>query len=280
MAKKPLKPTTLKPIKPNMAIENDYTKKMEEFSKAVNNSFKWWTIATVKKNVDKNIAKQLAFNFNALIDEWEKKANDFAKQQAQRVAGGVENYVNVNLAKQNDFFALKNGRPKAIQNSLNAIYERNYSLIKTIPQDIKERFESVFLNNVNNFDREAILNQVQTIEGISTRRAQTIARDQTQKAISEYHATREQDLGFEFYVWETAHDERVSNGKGGHRALEGRIYRYDEATAVIDSYGNVGHPSTRVNCRCRRKALILKPNQTVKKMSDSHGEYYILVEKD
>lgn len=276
----PIKPTTLKPIKPNGALELDYQQRLKKFNTAVNNSFQYWTLATVNKYLGKNISKQLVFNFNALIKEWDKRADEFAKAQAKRMASNVDNYVNVNLAKQDPFFALKGARPKAIQNSLNAIYERNYNLIKSIPSEIKDRFQSVFLNNVNNFDREAILNQVKTIEGISDRRAKVIARDQTQKAVSEYHATREQSLGFEYYVWETAHDERVSRGNGGHAQLDGRMYRYDEPTAVIDSYGNVGHPSDRVNCRCRRKAVLLKPNQEVKKVSDgASGSYYILVEK-
>ena len=98
-----------------------------------------------------------------------------------------------------------------------------------------------------------------------------------QEAIGEYHATREQALGFEYYMWMTSKDERVSKE---HKELEGKLYRYDTATAVIDSYGNLGHPSQRVNCRCRRKAVILKPNQEVKLISDgASGDYYIIVEK-
>ena len=219
------------------------------------------------------------FNFNELLKEWNKKTSDFAKKEAIKTTKQVSSFVNGNLKNQSPEFALKRSS-KEIDNSLNAVYERNYNLIKTIPQDIKERFESVFLNNVNNFDQEAILKQVETIDGISKRRAKTIARDQVAKAIGEYHATREQALGFEYYMWQTSKDERVSTGKGGHRQLEGKIYRYDTPSAVIDSYGNIGHPSQRVNCRCRRKAVILKPNQEVKLVKDgTSGDYYIIVEK-
>ena len=278
MAKK-VKPTTLRAPRENIALEKDYAKRLIKLTTDIGKSFLYWTLATVNKNANKNISKQLVFNFNELLKEWNKKTSDFAKKEATKTTKQVSSFVNGNLKNQSPEFALKRSS-KEIDNSLNAVYERNYNLIKTIPQDIKERFESVFLNNVNNFDQEAILKQVETIDGISKRRAKTIARDQVQKAIGEYHATREQALGFEYYEWQTSKDERVSTGKGGHRQLEGRIYRYDTPTAVISSYQEVGHPAQRVNCRCRRKAVILKPNQEVKLIKDgTSGDYYIIVEK-
>lgn len=279
MSSKKVKPTTLKPPRENKALEKDFGSRLIQLTSSINKSFYYWTIATINKNINKNISKQLSFNFNELLKEWNKRTNDFAKKEASKTVKKVETFVNGNLTSQNPEFGIKRSA-KQIDNSLNAAYERNYNLIKTIPQDIKERFESVFLNNVNNFDQEAIKKQVLTINGISTRRAETIARDQVQKAIGEYHSTREQNLGFEYYVWQTSKDERVSTGKGGHNKLEDRIYRYDTATAVIDSYGNLGHPCDRVNCRCRRKAVILKPNQEMKLIRDSQsGDYYEIIEK-
>lgn len=277
--KKTIRPKTLKSIKPNMALEKDYTKRLLKLTTDINKSFAYWSLATANKNLNKNISKQLQINFNKLMKQWEPKVNEIAKSEAERLSKQSAKYVNINLVKQNQAFALKR-TPKDVSQALNAIYERNYNLIKTIPQDIKERFQSVFLNNVNTFDREAIEKQIKVISGISDRRAKVIARDQTQKAVTQYHAAREQNLGFEYYVWETSADEKVSTGKGGHRQLQGRIYRYDEDTAIVDSYGNVGHPSQRTNCRCRRRAVILQPDQTVKKVKDSRsGNYYVIVDK-
>lgn len=273
---KKVKPTTLKTPRDNIALEKDYKSRLIKLTSDITKSFLWWTMATLKKNLDKNISTQLAFNFNDLLKDWNKKANIFAKKEALRTTSKVESFVNGNLKSQSPEFTIKrNSQP--IDNSLNAIYQRNYNLIKTIPQDIKERFESVFLNNVNNFDQEAILKQVSTIDGISKRRAETIARDQVNKAIGEFHSTREQALGFEYYEWQTSMDSRVSKE---HKELGGRIYRYDTATAIIDSYGNIGHPAQRTNCRCKRRAVIIKPNQEVKLVRDSlHGDYYVIVEK-
>ena len=272
----PKKPTTLKPAKRNKALEVDYSRKLKEFTKEVINSFNYWTKATINKSIDKNLATQLSFNFNTLMEEWDKKAKDFAKVQARGITKKTTQFVNAGLKSQGiDLGIRKNAQ--ALENTLSATYRRNYNLIKSIPQDIKERFENALLNNVNSFDAESIYKQVQTIKGISLKRANVIAKDQVNKAIDGYNSAKEESLGFEYYVWQTSKDEAVSTGKGGHSKLEGRLYRYDTPTAVIDSYGNVGHPSDRVNCRCRRRAVLLKDGQKIKKVSDSAGDYYVII---
>lgn len=276
---KQIKPTTLKNIKSSYALEMDYYKKLKDLSIKINKSVLWWAMARYNKTFNKNISKQLSFEFNELLNEWEKKTDFIADALAKKISKNTEKYVNLKFTAQNKDFNI-NTRTQAIKNQLQAIYEKNYGLIKTIPSEIIERYRSAFLNNIGSFDREAIYKQAKTFQGISNRRAKTIARDQTQKAVSGYTQARAQQLGFEYYQWVTAGDERVSTGKGGHRTLNARIYKYSEPTAIVDSYGNKGHPSTRVNCRCTQVSIIPQPNQEFKLIKDSvAGDYYILVEK-
>lgn len=276
---KQIKPTTLKNIKSSYALEMDYYKKLKDLSIKINKSVLWWAMARYNKTFNKNISKQLSFEFNELLNEWEKKTDFIADALAKKISKNTEKYVNLKFTAQNKDFNI-NTRTKAIKNQLQSIYERNFGLIKTLPSEIIERYRSAFLNNIGSFDREAIYKQAKTFQGISNRRAKTIARDQTQKAVSGYTQARAQQLGFEYYQWVTAGDERVSTGKGGHRVLNGRIYKYSEPTAIIDSYGNKGHFSTRTNCRCVGVSIIPQPNQEFKLIKDSvAGDYYILVEK-
>jgi len=278
MPKKP-KPTTLKPPNANKALERAYARRLIKLTSEIINSFLYWSVAAYKKNINKSISTQLSFNFSDLLEKWEKKTKDIAKIEAKKITKQTAGFVNMGLKKQGVNLATR-GSAKEIENTLRATYQRNYNLIVSIPQDIKNRFENVFLNNVNNFDEAAIKKQVLTIEGISKRRADVIAKDQVNKAIDGYNSAKTQALGFEYYVWTTSRDERVSTGSGGHDVLDGRIYKYDTPTAIIDSYGNVGHPSDRVNCRCRRRPLLLKEGQSLKLIKDAtHGDYYELVEK-
>ena len=99
--------------------------------------------------------------------------------------------------------------------------------------------------------------------------------------MSNYTQARAQQLGFDYYQWVTSQDERVSIGMGGHKYLNGRIYKYSEPTAKIDAYSNCGHPGQRINCRCTQVSIIPAPNQEFKKVKDAvSGDYYILVEKE
>lgn len=280
MAKtKKLKPKTLQNIKSSYALEKDYYIRIRDLSKQINKSVLWWALARYNKTFNKNVAKQLSFEFRDLLNEWEKKTESIADFIAKRISKNTEKYVNLKFTSQNKDFNI-NTKTKAIKNQLQAIYEKNYALIKSIPSEIIERYRSAFLNNIGSFDREELFKQARTFEGISRRRAKTIARDQTQKAVSGYTQARAVQLGFEYYQWATSHDERVSTGKGGHKILDGRIYKYSEPTAIIDSYNTKGHPSYRVNCRCSQISVILEPNQELKRVKDSvAGDYYILTEK-
>lgn len=283
MAKKKVKAKveTLKPIRHNKALEREYSKRLRAFSKQVNNSVKYWVLAQFHKaqrGEITNLATSLRIEFSKLKEQWESKAREFAQVSAKRLQKGVSGYVDTTLALQSDSYKLK-GLTKQSKAIVKSSYLENVYLIKSIPNEIIMRYEGAFYNVVASFDSASLNKLVKTISGISDRRARTIARDQTAKAIEKFSIARSQDLGFDYYQWQTAEDERVSTGKGGHRQLNGRIYRYDTPTAVIDSYGNKGHTAQRVNCRCIQLPVIIKPNQKARLVRDSQsGDYYEIVE--
>lgn len=287
MAKKQTKtkPHTLKPTKPSKAIERDFAKKLKALTQKVNNSVSYFALASIAKNLDKNAPTQLRFKLNALLKQWDSKVGDLAKIWAARFAKQIGDYVDLSMRGKIDkslytdierAFAVKKAQLKT---AISSIYERNLYLIKSIPHDVISRYEQGFMNGIQNFDREALLKQAKQYEGISLRRALLIARDQTSKATNDYHNARASELGFEYYIWQTSQDERVSTGKGGHIHLNGRIYKYAEPTAIIDSYGNVGHCGQRVNCRCVGVSVLLMPNQTLKRKKDKNGDFYEIVDK-
>ena len=264
---------TLKPIKSPYAIERYYIKRLKSLSTDINKSVIYWASARANKAKDKNISTQLAFEFNALLRDWERKSNDIGKFLAKKMALQVKSYVDRNLRGQNNAYTLKT-LSQLSQNVLNAIYSRNLALIQSIPQEIINRYRNAFLNSVNDFDREKMYKLAREYKAISLRRARMIARDQTQKAVSDFTQVRSQQLGFTHYRWVTSRDERVSQE---HKHLEGRIYAYDNPTAIIDKHKNIGHPSQRVNCRCHAVSVILDTNQELKLVKDAnHGDYYVI----
>lgn len=275
----------LKAIKSSVAIELDYKKRLIAFTKQINKSLNRWVIARLAKG-EGTPAKQLTFELNALNDEWLKKASAWGKGVANRLNKEISSYVDLNIQNQLKESVLKNLSPlytiksEKVTNALASAYERNLYLIKSIPSKIIDDYRQGFLNAISNFDREALKKMALNYQGISVRRAKFIARDQTAKGIQSYNQARAESLGFEFYQWITSKDERVSTGKGGHIHLDGRIYKYNEPTAIIDSYNTRGHTGQRPNCRCEAIAVLPNPNQEFKRVRDGNaGDYYILVEK-
>lgn len=280
MKQSKIKPKTLKPIRHNVRIEQKFSKKLREFNKLVNKSCSYWLLSKVRKfdnNDISNISKALEIEFNRLLQFWNDKALDFSKAISNSLNKEIVRYVDSIYNQQG--FKLTT-IPRNVKQSINANILQNIALIKTIPRDVIEKYQTALYNNINSFDLQAIEKQIKTIYGVSNRRAKIIARDQVGKALENYSSARSQSLGFEYYVWNTSRDERVSTGKGGHRQLDGRIYRYDTPTAIIDSYGNKGHTGERVSCRCINTPLILDINQELKKVSDNvNGDYYIITNK-
>lgn len=277
-----IKPNTLQPIKHSSALERQAKKDLKEFTKRVNKSIKYFTMAQFNKyNRDEvnNISTALRVKFNSLIEQWESTAREFAEDYASKQGRSIKKYVESNYIQQSEHFKLK-GTSKQTKQVMQAQYLENIALIKSIPHEIISRYQSAFYNAVANFNAGAINKLAKQIGQISLRRAEIIARDQTSKAIESFSMARARDLGFTHYQWQTSRDERVSKGKGGHKQLDGRIYAYDSPSAIIDSYNNKGHPAQRVNCRCVAVAIQLLSNEELKLIKDStNGDYYELLKK-
>ena len=278
--------------KPNAKIERDYKNHILEKVALMNKSFKWWLGAGLKKD---NPISKIKSEFRELAKYWETKFSDFSKSEASKFIYKIQKHSDSVLHNKNaDMFKIKY-KSKLINNTMKASINENIALIKSIPREQILRYKSVIYQNIANLDRQnltqeltKIFKKMEVSDKIAKNRVKTIARDQTKKATEALSQARAQANGFEYYIWITANDERVSgnpsgkypNAKGGHYHLNNRIYKYGEDTAIIDSYGNIGTCGERVNCRCTSGAVYLMPNETLEKVSDpQHGDYYIIVEK-
>lgn len=187
--------------------------------------------------------------------------------------------------------ATKNGR-KSVSRELQKMYGDNYN----IPFDekaYKEIFDLMLKRNVGLIQNTTLqtLNNIENIvyDGVTTGqswkavqkdlsnqkhiakdRIKRIARDQTGKANEALNELSQRSAGIEFFEWRTAEDERVSTGYGGHKQLDGKIYKWGDVSnyPVIDSYGHRGLPHERVNCRCTALAVILRKGYEAKQNSD------------
>ena len=128
-----------------------------------------------------------------------------------------------------------------------ALVDRSVSragrLIKTIPAEAQTRVIRAMREVIRGEAPEgfSLREQLSTIEGITDRRAQLIARDQTAKLVTKIDEVRQRDVGVTQYTWRTSHDERV---RPSHEDNDGQVFSWDAPPP------ETGHPGEDINCRC------------------------------
>lgn len=261
-------------MKSSIAIERKLSKTLARFSNSVNRSVFKYILSELK--MERNIPQAFFNSLDNLQARLTQTAKDIGAATTNGFIASIEKLVNASYKRQGLEFSIM-GRSEIVEKTIFKSYNSILDLIVSIPSQIVGAYKQELLNGVGDFNRERIAQIAENIGGVSRRKAELIARDQTHKATTNYAMARASSLGFDYYVWDTSHDERVSTGKGGHRQLQGRIYRYDKDTAIVDSYGNVGHCGSRVNCRCVPLTLMLEPNQKLKLVKDAYaGDYYVI----
>lgn len=145
--------------------------------------------------------------------------------------------------------------------TLKAMVSRNVALIKNVSDQTVSNIENIVYDAMTTGQGwKEIKDSLAHQKEVSNRRIKTIARDQTAKTNAALNYLEQQSAGVEYFRWKTAGDERVSTGKGGHKQLDGKIYRWDDEKNYpeIDSYGNRGLPSQRVNCYHKDTEILTK----------------------
>lgn len=135
-----------------------------------------------------------------------------------------------------------------LSDQLELFANQNAQLIKSLENQELERLSQAVQRNLQEGKSYRELSgDIEKSFGISRRRANLIARDQTTKLNSSLTKLRQQEIGVEEYIWQTSGDERV---RPTHRAHDGKKFRWDKPPA------DTGHPGQDVNCRCNAIAVL------------------------
>lgn len=127
---------------------------------------------------------------------------------------------------------------------------RNGSLITGLADDTLKRIEqTVYNNSIAGNSVTTLRKALQEDFGVSDRRAKLIARDQTAKLNSDLNRRRQEQAGVTSYTWTTSRDERV---RERHRQLDGKVYKWGEATGAENGLP----PGQPINCRCISRGLV------------------------
>jgi SPP1 gp7 family putative phage head morphogenesis protein len=115
------------------------------------------------------------------------------------------------------------------------------SRVPSIPFEHFQRLEALVQNAVHSGLRvEDLRKELAQLDGVSSRRAEVIARDQANKYNGKMTEIRHQEIGVKAYFWRTTGDGRV---RDEHRARDGKRFLYSRPPAD-------GAPGEPVQCRC------------------------------
>lgn len=269
-----LKPKVLRPI----FIPPDYEKRLYRIYRPVCDL--WWKEAkehilpayansvAVAREVDKRRAaiQKDAAPILVLDDLKEgKDAINVAAQMAERVVVALEAALgtwalSVEQYQRNSFVGavLSASRvdlstilhPNDVRTTLEAVLDRNMSLIRNVSDETRQRIADIFFRNYQQrTPLRRVAKEISEAVGMSRKRSLRIASDQTTKLASALDEERMKDAGIEKFQW--SHSGKV-HYRPEHKARDGKVYNWATARSVLK--GDL--PGVAINCGCKAKAVI------------------------
>ena len=172
----------------------------------------------------------------------ETKASAAALQQSLgQIAGGLTLKTDILTGDLKDILA--------------ATIQENVQLIKSIPQKYFTEVQGAVMRSITTGQGEAdLIPFLHKQTGITLRRAQIIARDQTRKAFSNINFERMKKIGVTEYQW--LHSAGGQKPRKLHQRMSDNIYRMDNPPVIDEKTGQRGKPGDLINCRCRMVPII------------------------
>lgn len=119
--------------------------------------------------------------------------------------------------------------------------KQNVSLITNVEDQYFSRVEDIISTGVRSGTMTSdISQQISDQTGVSSRRAQLIARDQVGTLNGQLTKQRQTNIGIDEYIWSTSHDKRV---RPLHKPRDGQRFSWDNPPSD-------GHPGMPISCRC------------------------------
>lgn len=176
-----------------------------------------------------------------------KDAEAIAKRFSEKASNTHKRQMVKEFQKHMTFDVAKALQAEGLQSVMQERVATNTDLIKSISSRHVERIETKINEALASGKTINLIEEIEKTSDVSRSQARLIARDQTAKFNSQLNQTRQEALGIEEYIWETAGDEAV---RDSHAALDGTTQRWDSPPP------GTGHPGDDIQCRCRAKPII------------------------
>lgn len=148
-------------------------------------------------------------------------------------------------------FAMNAYGDQGLQAIIKLATHQNADLITSIASQHLDAISNIVYKNIMaGRSYKDIRSDIQSY-GVTASRAEFIARDQTAKVVSTISRYRQESAGFEYFKWDTSHDERV---RESHKEVANAVteygkgvYRWDDLPTI---HGEKLAPGMDFRCRC------------------------------
>ena len=223
-------------------------------------------LATVFKaneviTIDASISSQARITLNRLRDKWARIFRRESPRIVDQIVNGIDKASSDTLKQS--LKALSGGitlktdaMPAALKQAVGAAVSENVALIKSIEAQYHTQIEGAVMRSLQPGGRGMadVFEALQKYEGITDRRRDIIAKDQTRKITASMDVERAKSAGIKKFKW--LHSRGGSEPREDHVAMSGEIFEYDKPPIIDKRTGERGYPGQAINCRCQMIPVI------------------------
>lgn len=198
------------------------------------------------------LVNSLQAKFRELFAKRAKALAESMVSDAEKVSASN---MHASMQKLSGGLSLKtSGITPQLSNIYKASVAENVALIKSIPQRYMDEVQGAVMRSITTGNGlQDLVPALQKYEGVTHRRAKTIALDQTRKAYNSINRSRMEAIGIKRYEW--IHSGGSDKPRQEHIEMSGNIYRFDDPPVIDSKTGERGIPGQLPNCRCTMRPV-------------------------
>lgn len=205
---------------------------------------------------DASPAANLTKVLNSLQYYFRTHFQELANKVSRKFAVRAENGASVSLKSilKEEGFTVDFRLTRQMNDILQAVISENVGLIKTVPSEYFGQIQTIVMQGVKNGrDLDYIKSELYRRYKITERRAQIIARDQTNKATQAISRARALETGITTARW--VHIPGAKTSRKTHADFDGKTF--DIRKGMYDrEAGRYVMPGELINCNCRFRLVI------------------------
>jgi uncharacterized protein with gpF-like domain len=256
------KPATLPVIWPNVGISNRYKKAILKLLSKISTDINQTLVKEFRKQAEREkanmamdgisdwVAHVVDYLSSKWLDKLDKLAPEIAASFINKTITNYESQLKAHMRKAG--FTVRFQITPYQRDTLQAELQENIRLIKSIGSQYLDRVQGqVWQCVTNGYDLSTLAKDLKKSYGISSRRAEFIARNQGSRAHAVIEEAKRRELGITKAIWMHSHRSKVP--RPSHLEADGKVFDVSKGM-YLD--GKWVQPGKEIGCNCCSKSII------------------------